>query len=83
MPAAVGAAILPVELLLHGWDLAQGTQQRLRVSDEVVTYVQGLAETIVPGGRRGGSFGEEVAAPQHADALERLAAYSGRRPVHA
>ena len=77
MPASFAASILPVELLLHGWDIAQSSAQRLHASDELVTYVAGLAEGLVPGGR-GSSFGAEVTAPEDADSLDRLAAYSGR-----
>ena len=44
------ASILSVEFLLHGWDFAQTSGQQLPVSDEVVAYVQGLADTVVPAG---------------------------------
>ena len=50
-PPSFAAGILPIELVLHGWDLAQGSGQRLHISDELVAYVRGLAETVVPGGR--------------------------------
>ena len=81
MPASVAASILPVELLLHGWDLAQATGQPLLVSDQVVSYVAGLAETVVPGSRSRGDFGPEVEAPPGSTALDRLAAYAGRHPL--
>lgn len=80
LPAAFAAGILPLELLLHGWDLAQASGQTLHVSDEVVAYVATLAESVVPGGR-GRSFADEVPAPQGASAVDRLAAYAGRTPV--
>lgn len=83
MPASMAAGILPVELLLHGWDLAQGSGQELQVSDEVVAYLRQLAEVLVPGGRQGGSFGPEVEPAPGATALDRLAAYAGRQPVAA
>lgn len=79
-PAPVLAGIVPVELLLHAWDYAQATGAVITVSDELVAYVTGLAEKLVPGGR-GRAFGDEVAAPVDADALTRLAAYSGRTPL--
>lgn len=82
MPASVVAGILPVEILLHGWDVAQASGQTLRVSDEVVGYVRTLAEAIIPGGR-GRSFGDEVPAADDASALDRLAAYAGRTPLAA
>ena len=82
LPAAVGPTIIDVELLLHGWDIAQGSGQNIEVSDEVVAYVAGLAEQIIPGGR-GDAFGDEIAAPDGSGALDRLAAYSGRTPATA
>lgn len=82
MPARFAASIMPVELLLHAWDMAQGSGKPLVVSDEVVAYVHKLAEQVVPGGR-GSSFGDEVAPPADADPMRRLAAFAGRRPVAA
>jgi len=82
MPAAFAASILPLELLLHGWDLAQASGQTLHVSDEVVAYVAQLAETVVPGAR-GRSFGDEVTAAGDASPIDRLAAFAGRTPIAA
>ncbi len=83
MPAAFGAGLLSLELLVHGWDLGQGAGAALRVSDEVVAYVHDFAETVVPGGRSRGSFGAEVTPAEDAGPLERLAAFTGRTPVPA
>jgi uncharacterized protein (TIGR03086 family) len=80
MPAAFLAGILPLELTLHGWDLAQGSGQRLHISDELVGYLIGLAEQIVPGGR-GSSFAYEVTPGEDASPIDRLAAYAGRTPI--
>ena len=81
MAASFAASILPLELILHGWDLAQGSGQELQASEKLVAYLQEVAELVVPPGRAGGSFGAEVAPRPDAGALDRLAAYSGRRPV--
>jgi uncharacterized protein (TIGR03086 family) len=81
MPAAFGASLLPLELLLHGWDIAQGAGREIRVSDEVVGYVRTLADTVVPGGRERGSFADEVTPGAGASPLERLAAFAGRTPI--
>ena len=43
-------------------------------------YVAGLAEQIIPKGR-GESFADEVSPGEGAGALDRLAAYSGRRAL--
>ena len=80
MPAAFLASILPVELLLHGWDLAQASGQTLQLSDELVGYVRGLAEMVVPGGR-GSAFADETVPADDASALDRLAAFAGRTPL--
>lgn len=66
-----------MELALHGWDLAQSSGQTVHISDELIDYLRGLAEELVPGGR-GSSFGDEVAPVENASALDRLAAYAGR-----
>jgi uncharacterized protein (TIGR03086 family) len=81
LPASFGASIMPIELLLHAWDLAQASGQDVRVSDEVVAYVASLASTVVPGGRERGSFGPEVTAAADASPLDRLAAFAGRMPI--
>ena len=79
-PAALGPAIIDVELLLHGWDLAQGSGQSIEVSDEVVAYIAGLGGQLIEGGR-GSAFADELAPDQGASALDRLAAYAGRRTL--
>jgi uncharacterized protein (TIGR03086 family) len=83
MPASIGAVILPIELVLHGWDLAQASGQHLHISDELVDYVRSLAETVVPDGRRRRAFAAEVTPGEDATAVDRLAAYTGRTPVAA
>lgn len=83
MPASFAASILPIEILLHGWDMAQGSGQTLHVSDELVAYVRALAETVVPGGRGRGSFADEVTPAPDASPLDQLAAFAGRTPVAA
>jgi uncharacterized protein (TIGR03086 family) len=83
LPASFAASILPLELLLHGWDLAQGSGQQLHVSDELVAYVRSLAETVVPAVRGGGSFADEVPPAEDASAVDRLAAFAGRTPIAA
>jgi uncharacterized protein (TIGR03086 family) len=83
MPASIGAVILPIELVLHGWDLAQASGQRVHISDELVEYVRGMAETVVPDGRARGAFAAEVTPADDATAVDRLAAYTGRTPIAA
>jgi uncharacterized protein (TIGR03086 family) len=82
VPAMFLASILPLELLLHGWDLAQASGQELHVSDEVVAYIHDLTRGVIAQGR-GSSFADEVTPTADADALVRFAAYAGRLPIPA
>ncbi len=81
MPAVVGAHILSLEFLLHAWDFAQTSGQQVVVSDEVVAYVQTVADQIIPGSRSRGAFGEEIQPSADVSPLDRLAAFSGRVPL--
>jgi uncharacterized protein (TIGR03086 family) len=80
LPAAFGPTVIDVELLLHGWDLAQGSGQTIEVSDEVVAYLAELAGQVIEGGR-GSAFADAVAPADDLSALDRFAAYSGRRTL--
>jgi uncharacterized protein (TIGR03086 family) len=82
VPAMFLASILPLELLLHGWDLAQASGQDLRVSDEVAGYIHELTRGVVAQGR-GSSFADEITPAADADAVERFAAYAGRTRIPA
>lgn len=76
------AGVLPLEIALHGRDLATATGQQLHISDELVAYLDGLAQHVVPGGR-GSSFGDEVTPAPDASPMDRLAAFAGRTPMAA
>jgi uncharacterized protein (TIGR03086 family) len=83
MPATTAAGIMSVEFLVHGWDFATATDQLLPVSDEVAEYALGLAQRIISPSSRGagGNFADEVPVGPGADALERLIAFTGRKPT--
>jgi hypothetical protein len=78
LPAAMGPAIIDIELLLHGWDLAQGSGHSIEVSDPVVAYIGELGGQLIEGGR-GSAFAAELTPVEGVSALERFAAYSGRQ----
>lgn len=71
--------ILPVEVMLHGWDIARGSGMPTDLDPQ-------LAERLLDAGRprieqfgRGTAFGPEQPAPAGAPAADRLAAFYGRR----
>lgn len=79
MPADLAASILSVELLVHAWDFAVATGQRVAVSDEVSNYVLDLAQRVIsPKARERGSFADAVEIGPDADILKRLVAFTGR-----
>lgn len=80
VPAAFGPIVIDVEILLHGWDLAQGSGQTMEVSDAVVGYISDLAVQVIDGGR-GWAFADAIAASDTDSAMDRFAAFSGRKAL--
>jgi uncharacterized protein (TIGR03086 family) len=78
MPAGAALGVLSVEFLVHAWDFAQATGQRVVVSDEVAGHVLGVARQIIsPEVRAGGSFADPTPEPD-TGLLDRLVAFTGR-----
>jgi uncharacterized protein (TIGR03086 family) len=81
IPASRAASILSVEFLVHAWDLARATSQKVAASDELNAYVLSLTrELIAPQMRDGDRFAAEVQVGPDADSGDRLAAFTGRTP---
>ena len=80
MPAAHGLGILSVGFLVHAWDFAQATGQRVAVSDALAEHVLQVAHKIITPEARGGgnSFADEVPVDPGAQAMDRLIAFTGR-----
>ena len=80
-PAKMMAGILSLEFLVHAWDYATATGREVTAPDSLSDYVLGLARTIItPEGRTNVGFDDPVDVAADAGALERLIAYTGRRP---
>lgn len=81
-PARFMAGILSLEFLVHAWDYAAATGRPIDAPDSLTDYVSGLVHRIVtPEGRARAGFDEPVEVPEGASALDRLVAFTGRRPV--
>jgi uncharacterized protein (TIGR03086 family) len=79
LPGDAFARLAALDLLVHTWDLGQATGQGVDVPAELVESVQSFAHgAITEDLRRPGLFGAEVAAAPTADALDALAAFTGR-----
>jgi uncharacterized protein (TIGR03086 family) len=79
MPGTVFARLVALDGLVHGWDLATSTHQDWTPPQRVVAEVDTFArQAISPEMRGGGAFGPERTAPEGADTLTRLIAFTGR-----
>jgi uncharacterized protein (TIGR03086 family) len=80
MAAPVIGMMMVGELVMHGWDLAVATGQRLEVDEEVVAAVHEATAAMADQGRSYGVFADEVTVPDDASPLDRVLAISGRDP---
>jgi uncharacterized protein (TIGR03086 family) len=80
-PAKVMAGILSLEFLVHAWDYAKATGRQVTAPDSLSDYVLNLAKTIItPQGRSNVGFDDPIDVAADAGALDRLVAYTGRKP---
>jgi uncharacterized protein (TIGR03086 family) len=75
------ARFVVLDGLVHGWDLAVATGQRYDPPDELVDAAFAFAREVVEPLRDGETFAVAVDARAGATPIERLAAYTGRRPL--
>jgi uncharacterized protein (TIGR03086 family) len=81
VPGVVVAKFLTVDGMVHAWDLAQATGQTYAPDDALAGEVLTTAEELIaPEMRDGDTFADPVPAPAGATNLERLVAFTGRRP---
>ena len=79
VPGSVFARFVAFDGLIHGWDLATSTGQAYELPADVVADVSAFARSALgPDMRDGDTFAEETTAPDGADALVELVAFSGR-----
>lgn len=78
MPGAALARLVALDGLIHGWDLATSTQQAWLPSDDLVIDIDAFARQALTPDMRGDAFAPEQHAPDNADPLSRLVAFSGR-----
>jgi uncharacterized protein (TIGR03086 family) len=79
-PASLAVGIIPLELLVHGWDIARATGQDIDVPPEAAGYVLDRARELITGDKRGRSFAAGADAGPDATVLQRLVAFTGRQP---
>jgi uncharacterized protein (TIGR03086 family) len=80
-PAADIAAMLIMEMVLHGWDVAKATGQDYRCDDAVASYVLDTVQAQGDMFRQYQGFAAVVPVPDDAPAFDRALALSGRDPA--
>lgn len=80
MPAPMIGEMAVAEVVLHGWDLATATDQRLVVDEDVAVELLRSIEETGELGRRTGAYGPVVVVDSDASTFERALAASGRDP---
>lgn len=84
-PAELVFNMTVMEYMTHGWDLAVATGQPVPYSEAEAAEVLRRAQATLPSQYRGEGmpFGEIVAVPEDAPAIDRLAGFMGRDPAAA
>jgi uncharacterized protein (TIGR03086 family) len=81
VPGETFARFVVLDGLVHGWDMATATGQAYDPSDELVAAADTFARQALDPLRDGQTFADAVEPPDGATPIERLAAYTGRRPM--
>jgi uncharacterized protein (TIGR03086 family) len=79
-PAADVAAMLIMEMVLHGWDVAKSTGQEYVCDDAVAAVLLDVVQAQGEMFRKYQGFADIVAVPDQAPAFKRALAASGRDP---
>ncbi|MGP4114829.1 TIGR03086 family metal-binding protein [Streptomyces sp. 4N509B] len=79
-PAATVAQMVIKEMVVHGWDVAQATGQRVEVDDELAGLVLAVVEEHGELYRQYDGFADPVPVPATAPLLDRALGASGRTP---
>ncbi len=81
LPGETFARFVVLDGLVHGWDLATATGQPYEPPEAVVQATDAFARQTLDSLRDGEAFTDAVEPAPDASPIERLAAYTGRRPL--
>lgn len=81
-PGSWMAMVRVIEVLVHGWDIAKGTGQHADFPDDIAERAleESRPQLITRPAGPGAAFAPEVEIVGDAPAIDRLAAFLGRRP---
>jgi uncharacterized protein (TIGR03086 family) len=80
MPGPALAGFTTLDIVVHGWDLAQATGQPAALDDTLATHVLAFAEQAITPGSRAPRIGPAVPVAADAPLTDRLVAFLGRQP---
>ena len=80
MPAADVGAMLLMETVLHGWDVARATGQEFNADDNTAAALEDIVQAQAELFRKYHGFADAIEPPQNATAFERALTLSGRDP---
>ena len=81
LPGETFARFVVLDGVVHGWDMATATGQPYEPADAVVEAVDAFARQTLDPLRDGETFAAAVEPAPDASPIERLTAYTGRRPL--
>ncbi|HYI56947.1 MAG TPA: TIGR03086 family metal-binding protein [Microlunatus sp.] len=81
MPASMIGDMVLAEVVLHGWDLARATGQRLELPDAVARQLRRGIEETAAMGRQMGVYGDAVEVDEDAPDFDHALAAAGRDPA--
>ncbi len=81
MPAADVGAMLLMEMVLHGWDIARATGQEYRIDDATAAALLDTVEAQAELFRKYQGFADPIETGPDATAFDRALALSGRDPA--
>jgi uncharacterized protein (TIGR03086 family) len=79
-PAADVGAMLIMETVLHGWDVAKATGQEYRADDAVAAALEDIVQAQAEMFRKYQGFADAIETPGDATAFDRALSLSGRDP---
>ncbi len=81
VPGEVALSVIVADHLVHAWDIAQASGQVPEIGDDLASWALETWQAVVPAeGRTGDGFDAAVPVGDDASPVDRLVAYTGRRP---
>jgi uncharacterized protein (TIGR03086 family) len=81
LPAKIVVYVGAIEMVLHGWDIAQACRADRTIPSDLASALLGVSPPLAAAGLAGHVFAEPLPAPTTATPSDRLLALFGRRSI--